>query len=107
MASNWPDPQIHRVFIPLSVFEYRIDKLLMGICTQYAIFFMVAVGMTVARHPPHRSQRALLTHWAPASGSNVQTQVRIRMTDPWQRYPTSHKAVHPVPVDLTPLTSAA
>jgi len=44
MASNWPDPQIHRVFIPLSVFEYRIDKLLMGICTQYAIFFMQRWG---------------------------------------------------------------
>jgi len=31
---------------------------------------MVAVGIPVARHPPHRSQRALLTHWAPPSGNN-------------------------------------
>ena len=49
--------------------------------------------MTVTRHPPHRSQRALLTHWAPASGGNVQTQVRIRMTDPGRRYPT-HLSCH-------------
>jgi len=28
----------------------------------------VAVGMPVTRHPPHRSQHALLTHWAPALG---------------------------------------
>ena len=43
--------------------------------------FLVAVGMPVARHPPHRSQRALLTHWAPTSGVNVHAQVRITMTD--------------------------
>ena len=29
----------------------------------------VAVEMLVARHPPHRSVRALLTHTAPALGS--------------------------------------
>ncbi len=28
---------------------------------------IIAVGMPVARHPPHRSQRALLMHWAPTS----------------------------------------
>ncbi|MEO9254521.1 MAG: hypothetical protein ABI305_03205 [Tepidiformaceae bacterium] len=28
----------------------------------------IAVGMPVARHPPHRSQRAQLTHWAPTLG---------------------------------------
>ena len=33
---------------------------------------MVAVGMPVTRHPPRRSQRALLTHWAPASGIDAQ-----------------------------------
>jgi hypothetical protein len=32
----------------------------------------VAVGIPVARHPPHRSQRAAFPHWAPASGRNVQ-----------------------------------
>ncbi len=37
------------------------------------IINLVAVGMPVPRHPPHRSQRALLTHWAPASGSDAQT----------------------------------
>lgn len=47
----------------------------------FGIFFMVAVGTQVALRPPHRSQRALLTHWAPTSGSNVQAQVRIRMTN--------------------------
>jgi hypothetical protein len=28
----------------------------------------VAVGIPVTRHPPHRSQHALLMHWAPTSG---------------------------------------
>ena len=33
---------------------------------------LVAVGMPVARHPPHRSRRALLTHRAPALGFDAQ-----------------------------------
>ena len=40
---------------------------------------MVAIGMPVARHPSHRSQRALLTHWAPASGSGVKALSRVIM----------------------------
>ena len=36
---------------------------------------MGAVGMPVTRHPPHRSQRALLTHWAPPSGTNVRAEL--------------------------------
>jgi len=43
------------------------------------MLFMVAVGMRVAPHPPHRSQRAELPHWAPTSGSDVHNQTcRIR-----------------------------
>ncbi len=33
--------------------------------------YMVAVGMALTDHPPHRSQRAELPHWAPASGTNA------------------------------------
>ena len=32
----------------------------------------IALGMPVARHPPHRSQRAELPHWAPTSGIDAQ-----------------------------------
>ena len=39
----------------------------------------VAVGIPVARYPPHRSQRALLTHWAPPSSTNVKAVTRMRM----------------------------
>ena len=42
---------------------------------------LVAVGMPVARHPPHRSRRALLTHRAPTSGNDVHAQVGVRMHD--------------------------
>jgi len=41
----------------------------------------VAVGMLITQHPPHRSQRALLTHWAPPSGSGVKTMQRLWMQD--------------------------
>ena len=44
----------------------------------------VAVGMPLTGHPPHRSQRALLTHWAPASGNDAKAQLltawRIRLS---------------------------
>ena len=40
---------------------------------------MGAVGMPVTRHSPHRSQRALLTHWAPPSGTNVSAELRHKI----------------------------
>jgi hypothetical protein len=40
---------------------------------------LFAVGMPVTRHPPHRSQRAALPHWAPASGRNAKALLWIRM----------------------------
>ena len=66
----------------------------------FAIFSMVAVGTQVTLHPPHRSQRALLTHWAPTSGCDVQLQIGIRMhnSDFWQ--PSFDQAVHTFPSQL-------
>ena len=39
---------------------------------------MVAVGMPVTQHPPHRSRRAALPHRAPASGDDAQAQRACR-----------------------------
>src|SRR4030095_9599983 len=39
----------------------------------------VAVGTRIAPRPPRRSQRALLTHWAPPSGSSVEGVQRLRV----------------------------
>ena len=36
---------------------------------------VIAVGTVLAGGPPHRSQRALLTHWAPALGTNAEARV--------------------------------
>jgi hypothetical protein len=49
--------------------------------------------------PPHRSQRALLAHWAPASGANVKAhdRERVHRTDRWQ--PPLDVQAHPMPVD--------
>ena len=41
----------------------------------------IAVGTALAGGPPHRSQRALLTHWAPASGANVEAFVGVGVQD--------------------------
>ena len=41
--------------------------------------------MTVTSHPPHRSQQALLTHWAPTSGCDVQANPTCYLSYPFQR----------------------
>ena len=42
---------------------------------------VIAVGTALAGGPPHRSQRAGLPHWAPASGTSVEAHLRIGMPD--------------------------
>jgi hypothetical protein len=37
---------------------------------------VIAVGTALTGGPPHRSQRAELPHWAPASGSGVEACLR-------------------------------
>ena len=41
-----------------------------------------AVGTALTGGPPHRSQRALLTHWAPTSGHDAQSLFGVRV-HPW------------------------
>ena len=71
----------------------------------FAMLFMVAVGMPVTQHPPHRSRRALLTHRAPTSGSDVHAQVRVWMTNagPWE--PAVNESVHSFPVEAMALAT--
>ena len=38
-----------------------------------------AVGTALTGGPPHRSQRALLTHWAPTSGHDAQSLFGVRV----------------------------
>jgi hypothetical protein len=49
--------------------------------------------MPVTRHPPHRSQRALLTHWAPASDHDAQAFRTIGMEDSGIRVPSAGRYV--------------
>jgi hypothetical protein len=65
----------------------------------------VAVGTALAGGPPHRSQRAELPHWAPASGSGCEAHVRVGMHRPDFRKPSSCVPVHPFPVDPSALAS--
>jgi hypothetical protein len=66
---------------------------------------MVAVGMPVTRHPPRRSQRAELPHWAPTSGNDVQAQIGVRMPYARIREPAVNQSVHPFPVESTALAA--
>src|SRR5215216_2348761 len=60
---------------------------------------VIAVGTALAGGPPHRSQRALLTHWAPALGTNAKARVGKGMHHAGGRQPSSREAVHALPAD--------
>ena len=49
----------------------------------------ITVGTALAGGPPCRSQRALLTHWAPAAGSDVESITRPGMRLAGGRKPPS------------------
>jgi hypothetical protein len=67
----------------------------------------VAVGMLVARHPPHRSVRAALPHTALPLDSGVKANVRIGMKSTWTRNPPVEDRPKLLPIGLPPLTAAA
>src|SRR5665213_1244311 len=55
---------------------------------------------------PHRSQRALLTHWAPALDTNVEAHDGERMHGAGRREPPFDVEAHPAPVDPGALAAA-
>ena len=67
---------------------------------------VIAVGTALAGGPPRRSQRALLTHWAPASGANDEAFVGVGVQDAGWREPPRRETVHPVPVQVASLAAA-
>jgi hypothetical protein len=66
----------------------------------------IAVGTALAGGPPHRSQRALLTHWAPPSGTTVKSLVGPGMSDAGLWYPGLSDGCHTCPVEACALASA-
>src|SRR6266536_904386 len=66
----------------------------------------IAVGTAVAGGPPRRSQRALLTHWAPALGAGVESRVRPGMHRSGWWEPSGGEAVHALPAQAGALAAA-
>jgi hypothetical protein len=66
----------------------------------------VPVGTALAGGPPARSQRALLTHWAPASGASVKARAGEGVRDAGGREPPGREAVHALPVQAVALAAA-
>ena len=58
---------------------------------------VIAVGTALAGGPPHRSQRAELPHWAPASGPGGECGTRVGAHDAGRRQPCRSDPVVPVP----------
>jgi len=66
----------------------------------------IAVGTALSGGPPHRSQRALLTHWAPASGASVEAHAWEGMLHTGRWEPMRCVALHPGPGDTGALAAA-
>ena len=72
----------------------------------------VAVGTALGRTnpvtggPPHRSQRAELPHWAPASGGGGEAHLGIRMHDAGGREPAGFQPLHASPGEPVLLAAA-
>ena len=58
---------------------------------------VVGVGMAIAAHPLHGSQRAEFPHWALASGGNAKRPRRERGMDAGKGAPAGDESPHPVP----------
>src|SRR5712671_4750497 len=67
----------------------------------------VAVGMSIAAHPPHRSVRAELPHTAPPLDTGVEAYVGIGMKSAGTRNPPFEDRPQTIPVWLPPLTAPA
>jgi|GEM_PF-5891427 hypothetical protein len=67
----------------------------------------VAVGMTIADHPPHRSVLAELPHTAPPSDTSVKADIGIWMKSAGTRNPPIEDRPQTIPVWLPPLTAPA
>ena len=108
-----PDPQASRALRPLPRFLAHTPRagyatsmmphLLPRAAVAVAILGLhvaacggVAVGTPVARRPPHRSQRAGLPHWAPASG-RIDDQARFGNRDLSYSLQRALQAWHVVP----------
>src|SRR5215831_3137878 len=66
----------------------------------------VAVGTALAGGPPHRSQRAALPHWAPASGGGVEARFGIGVQDAGGWEPPLSEAVYALPGQAVALAAA-
>src|SRR6266496_3858033 len=70
-----------------------------------AIHSSVAVGTALAGGPPHRSQRAGLPHWAPASGGGVKAHLGIGVQDAGRWEPSLNEAVRALPGPVVALAA--
>ena len=66
----------------------------------------IAVGTVLADGPPRRSQRALLTHWAPDLGASVESLIGPGMCDADGREPSFRVAAYPLPGEAVSLAAA-
>ncbi len=67
----------------------------------------VAVGTALTGGPPHRSQRAELPHWAPASGIGSKAHFGKRMHDADGGKPSAGQSSHASPAEPVLLAAAS
>src|ERR1700685_3069403 len=65
----------------------------------------VAVGILIARYPPHKSVRALLRIRLPPWMCGVEACHRIRMQNAGKRNPSVEERIEPLPTHIAALTA--
>ena len=86
----------HRKFYALLIVATSSDRLFLS---------GIAVGMTIADHPPHRSVLAELPHTAPPLDTSVEALIGIGMKSTRARNPSIKDRPQLFPIGLPPLTA--
>ncbi|GEM_PF-751690 len=86
--------RVEEAIVPMVHAAVKVLENLIACCRDSA---EVGVGIMVAHHPLHGSQRAELPHWALASGDDAHATQWIRMAYVCRRQPQLDESSHPFP----------
>ena len=78
---------------------------LADVCRDQRTLTFVAVGMPIARHPPHKTVRARLRIRLPPRMCGVKAFHRIRMQNTRERNPSVEERFEPLPTHVAALTA--
>lgn len=85
-STGWTLTEEHYHDQEMLLMQQHVDDMKTHMTMMQQMKVLVAVGIPVTWYPPHRSQRALLMHWAPTSSIWRETsrQDKDEQHVPWE-----------------------